>query len=122
MTGDPQPPSLPREAWSEVVRTLDAPLFHMGNTTFTAATLQLLALTLAALFWLAGRLRAWVIAGRFGMRTADAGVRWAVGSIARYVMIVVGLLAILGASASGWTRSRWSREPWAWASGSACSR
>lgn len=60
-------------------------------------TLLLLAFSLVALFWLSGRLRAWIMAGRVGMRGADEGVRYAVGSIVRYVVIVLGLLAILQA-------------------------
>ncbi len=74
---------------------LKAPLFHSEGATFSVTTLLVLLAALLALFWLSGMLRRWILAGRIGMGSADEGVRYAVGSIVRYVVIVLGLLAIL---------------------------
>lgn len=74
---------------------LGTQLFKLGATTFTLGHLILLVLAVGALFWVAGRLRAWITDGALLHTNADAGVRYAIGSIVRYCVIVLGLLVIL---------------------------
>jgi len=83
------------EILNKVDQVLRIPLFKLGGLSLSIMTLLVLAVCLVTLLWGSGRVRAWIIAGRFGMRDADEGVRYAFGSITRYVVIVVGLLAIL---------------------------
>ncbi len=83
------------ETLKRIVGILSTPLAHPEGASFSVMTLLVIAVSLATLFWLSGRLRSWIMAGRIGMRDADEGVRYAIGSIVRYVVIVLGLIAIL---------------------------
>lgn len=80
-----------------VRNVLGLPLFELGSAAFTPGKVLLVALALGALFWLAGRLRTFIVNGPLARRDVDVGVRWAIGSIVRYGVVLVGLLTILGA-------------------------
>jgi len=74
---------------------LDWVLFRLSETQITVGTLVKLLLLGTALFWLAGAVRRW-LAGRLLVRfDVDAGTRHAVASMARYVVLVLGMVLIL---------------------------
>lgn len=71
------------------------PLFSLGGANFTLSSLLQLALALVLLFVVAARLRHWMV-GRVLLRfQMDLGTRQAIGSIVRYVVLIVGVLVIL---------------------------
>lgn len=76
---------------------LALPLFEIGTSTITPRKIALLAAAVGALVWVTGRLRKWVTDGPLASRGVDLGVRFAIGSIVRYLGLLVGLLVILGA-------------------------
>jgi len=73
-------------------RVLDVTLFRLGETAFTVWTLLYLTIFLAVLFYLSGVIRHWLISQVLSRTTLPLGERDAVGSIFRYVVIVIGLL------------------------------
>jgi small-conductance mechanosensitive channel len=73
---------------------LSFPLFHLGSTVFTPGKVLLVGAVVVVLFWATGRLRAFIVNGPLARRDVDVGIRWAIGSIARYVVVLIGLLAI----------------------------
>lgn len=76
---------------------LATPLFELGSTTFTTGKLLLVAAAVIVLYWATGKLRSWIVDGPLARREVDVGVRFAIGSIVRYVGLLAGLLAILSA-------------------------
>ncbi len=76
-------------------QTLQTPLFELGGSQMTAATLLYLAVATLLLFAISSKLRSW-LAGRGLSRTRlDIGARQAVATVTRYVVLVLGLLIIL---------------------------
>ncbi|MCW5968727.1 MAG: mechanosensitive ion channel [Blastocatellales bacterium] len=71
------------------------PIFKIGDTQLTLWTIVYFLLLLVVLFAVAGRLRK-ILVERILIRTnLDAGARAAVGSITRYLVLLVGLLVVL---------------------------
>jgi len=79
-------------------RVLDVTLFRLGETAFTVWTLLYLTIFLAVLFYLSGVIRHWLISQVLSRTTLPLGERDAVGSIFRYVVIVIGLLIAVQAA------------------------
>jgi small-conductance mechanosensitive channel len=77
-----------------LMAVLSFPLFHLGSTAFTPGNILLVGAVVVVLFWATGRLRAFIVNGPLARRDVDVGIRWAIGSIARYVVVLIGLLAI----------------------------
>lgn len=85
--------------WADRIRGfLNYPLFKMGNTEITLWTVLYLLVLVALLFYLSGRMKRWIANRLLAKSKLDAGVRVAVGSIARYGFIVLGVLIILQTS------------------------
>lgn len=81
--------------WLPRIRNaLEVPLVTSGATHITLWSVLYAVVLIAALLWFAKKLQRW-ISGRLLMRsTLDAGARQAVGAIARYLVLFIGLLAI----------------------------
>jgi small-conductance mechanosensitive channel len=80
---------------SRVKSVLDHPLVKLGDTQITLWTLIYFVVLLLLLFYLAGRLRRWLVEKALVKTRLEIGARQAVGSITRYVFLLVGLLVIL---------------------------
>lgn len=80
----------------ERLQALDITLFHWGDADLKVSSLLTLVLLTVFLFWFAGRVRWWV-AQRLLRRVSplDEGSRLAIGSVARYAVLVIGLVMIL---------------------------
>lgn len=79
-------------------RALDVlrfPLFTLGETPFSLWTVVYLVLLLGLLFGISNRIKRLIAEGLLARRGIDRGVRHAVGSLARYAMLTVGLIVIL---------------------------
>ncbi len=73
---------------------LDFPLFQLGKSPFTLSILLYLVISIFLLFYLSGMLKR-VLQNRILLRyNVDIGVRQAISTILRYVIIVVGLIVI----------------------------
>lgn len=74
---------------------LEIPLFQLGEGTITLWTLLYLLLLVAALFFVASRLRWFLEERALARRGVDRGVRQATGAIFQYVVLFVGMLIIV---------------------------
>ncbi len=74
---------------------LDISLFRLGSGEFTLWTLIYIILFTILLIYLAGRLNNWIANRLLSQSRLHLGVRQAVGSLIRYVIIAVGLVIIL---------------------------
>lgn len=82
--------------WVEAVRAAgDFQLFTLGNTPMTLGVLLKLAVLLFLLLYLSGRLRVLIADRLLARARMEVGARQAVGSIVRYVVVVIGLIVIL---------------------------
>ena len=74
---------------------LEVPLFQLGGTPLTLWSVLYVAVLLIVLFIVAGKLRRWIAERALNRTRLDLGARQAVGSIIRYVMLLIGLLIIV---------------------------
>jgi len=74
---------------------LDIPLFSAGKSSITTWTLVWLVILTLLLFSLTRWLKLWVVTRMLARSKIELGVRLAVGTIIRYVIIAVGLIVIL---------------------------
>ena len=84
--------------WQHLLDSLeryDLHLFTLGGTEISVSSaVKLIALTIV-LLWAAGRIRDWTVERALKHTHFDPGTREAVGSIVRYVVLVVGAMLIL---------------------------
>jgi small-conductance mechanosensitive channel len=74
---------------------LDFPILKLGETQITVWTILCFIVLLIGLFYFAGKMRK-ILVGRVLARSRlDLGAQQAIGSITRYVVLLVGLLIIL---------------------------
>ena len=74
---------------------LDFPILKLGETQITVWTIVCFIVLLIGLFYFAGKMRK-VLVGRVLSRSRlDLGAQQAIGSITRYVVLLIGLLIIL---------------------------
>jgi small-conductance mechanosensitive channel len=74
---------------------LSIPLLKVANKEFTLWTLVYMGVTLFLLFYVSGKLRKFVVERLLVGRILDIGIRQAVATIFRYVVLVVGSVIIL---------------------------
>lgn len=80
---------------SQIKSYLGYPLVKLGDTQITLWTLVYFVVLLLLLFYVAGRLRRWLVEKALVKTRLEIGARQAVGSITRYAVLFVGLLVIL---------------------------
>lgn len=82
--------------WFRSIReVLDIPLLKSGETELTLWLMLYLIILVVLLFFLTGKLKNWVVNGLLSRSYIDLGIRQAIGSILRYIFIVIGFLIIL---------------------------
>jgi small-conductance mechanosensitive channel len=82
--------------WLERLRGwLEIPLLQLSGTTITLWTLAYFLVLLVLLFYFAGKLRHWLVERVLVKTSLDLGARQAIGSITRYVALLIGLLVVL---------------------------
>lgn len=84
-----------REWFDPVRRVLDIPILKSGETELTLWLLLYLIILVVLLFFLTGKLKNWVVNRLLVRSQIEIGIRQAIGSILRYIFIVVGFLIIL---------------------------
>ena len=77
---------------------LNYPLFSIGASDFSTWSLLKLLLAIFILFWISKRLRQILVHKVLIRYNTDIGVRQAMGSIARYIFLILGLFIIIHAS------------------------
>src|SRR2546423_2509378 len=95
------------ELFRDRLKDYDVELFTLGGVQLSVSTVLKLALLLALLWWVAERVRRLIVGHALNHTHVDPGTRQAIGSIVRYVVLVVGVVLILqnaglNLSALGW--------------------
>jgi len=79
----------------KIKQFLDFPVTTIGGTELTLWTIVYLFFLLFLLFYITGKIRRWVIYRLLSKSKIDLGVRIAVGTIFRYIILVVGFVIVL---------------------------
>jgi small-conductance mechanosensitive channel len=74
---------------------LDFPILKLGEAQITVWTIICFIVLLVLLFYLAGKMRKLLVGRVLARSRLDLGAQQAIGSITRYVVLLVGLLIIL---------------------------
>ncbi|AKJ30590.1 mechanosensitive ion channel family protein [Caldimonas brevitalea] len=83
------------DTWGARLGALDIRLFSFGGTNFTVLSLMKLALALMLVFVIAAQLRRWMVARLLVRFQMDLGTRQAIGSVVRYLVLIVGIVIVL---------------------------
>ncbi len=81
--------------FQEIIDFLSVPVFSIANSSITLWTLIYLAVLLALLYFLTVKLNKIVVYKVLANSKIELGVRVAVGTIFRYLILTVGFIIIL---------------------------
>lgn len=80
----------------EVIRAVsDFSLFKLGDKSFTPWTLLSIVVLLVLVFVVARKVRRWLVGSLLESHIPDAGARYAMGTIAQYLLVMIGLAIII---------------------------
>ena len=85
----------PRPLFEKIKAILNFPLLPLGEVKITLWTLVYFLVLLLLLFYLTGKIRKLLVERVLVRTKLDVGAQQAIGSISRYVLLMVGLLIIL---------------------------
>jgi len=74
---------------------LNIPITQIGPTELTLWSVLYFIILVFLLFYLTGKIRKWIVYKLFAKSKIDLGVRIAVGTILRYIVLVIGLIVVL---------------------------
>jgi small-conductance mechanosensitive channel len=75
--------------------TINNPIFSIGNFSISIWTLFYLIVLLFLLFFITSTLKKWIVYKVLANSKTELGVRIAIGTIVRYIVVLVGLFIIL---------------------------
>jgi len=79
-----------------LIRTvLDFPLIHFGESQLTFWSIIVFFVFLTLLLMITSKIKKWIVFRALAKSNLDAGARYAIGSIVRYIAIAVGFVIIL---------------------------
>jgi small-conductance mechanosensitive channel len=84
-----------KEFFVQLRAWLEIPLLPIGGTRFTVWMLLYLVVLIVLLVYVTGKLKTWMVNRMLARTRIDIGVRQAVGSIFRYVIVAIGFMIIL---------------------------
>jgi len=84
-----------KEILSAIRELLEYPLFSIGQSTVTFSLILYLIISIGLLFYLSGKLKS-LLQNRILIRyNVDIGIRQAISTILRYIIVVIGLVIII---------------------------
>lgn len=84
-----------KEIWIDLQEYLNIPVFDLGETSITVWKILYFTVLLVILIYLSGKLKKWLIFGLLSRSHLDIGVRTAVGTITRYLVITFGFVILM---------------------------
>ena len=81
--------------WSDIKAFFDVHLFTAGSTSITLWSLISFLILTWLLFYLTNKLKNWIVYKILSNSKIELGVRLAVGTIIRYLVLVLGLIIVL---------------------------
>ena len=84
-----------KDIFNQVIEVLNNPLITAGGTTITAWRIIYFLLLLFLLFYISKKIKHWLVNKVLIKGGMDIGTRTAVGTMVRYIIILIGLMIIL---------------------------
>lgn len=84
-----------KELINNVKEFLNVPITQVGSTELTLWSVFYFLILVFLLFYLTGKIKKWVVYKLLANSKIDLGVRIAVGTILRYVVLVIGFIIVL---------------------------
>jgi small-conductance mechanosensitive channel len=84
-----------KEFINNIKEFLDIPVTQIGTTELTLWSIVYFLLLIFLLFYLTAKIRKWVVYKLLANSKIDLGVRVAVGTILRYIVLVIGFIVVL---------------------------
>jgi small-conductance mechanosensitive channel len=81
--------------WLDRMKAWDFELFTFGGVTLTLSAAVKIVVLIALLWWFAGHMRRLVIDHALNRTHVDPGTRQAIGSMVRYLVLVIGVVLVL---------------------------
>jgi len=81
--------------WDWILSAVSRPLLEIGQSQITLGTILYVVVAMVLLFVVSGWLRRWMVDYLLKARGMEVGVRQAIGSLIRYVVLFVGLMVIV---------------------------
>ena len=81
--------------WNDIKAFFDVHIFTLGNTSITLWSLISFLFLTWLLFYLTSKLKNWIVYKILSNSKIELGVRLAVGTIIRYLVLVLGLIIVL---------------------------
>ncbi len=84
-----------KELINNIKDFLNLPITQVGTTELTLWSVLYFLILIFLLFYLTAKVRKWVVYKLFAKSKIDLGVRVAVGTILRYIVLVIGFIIVL---------------------------
>jgi small-conductance mechanosensitive channel len=84
-----------KEIFQQVREFLNIPVLSVGNTQVTLWTIFYVVILIFILLYVTAKIRKWVVYRLLAKSKIDLGVRVAVGTIFRYLVLIIGFIIIL---------------------------
>ncbi len=84
-----------KEILHDILSSLNVPLFTLGGTTITVWEIVYLIVAVILLIFISSRLKKWLVNSLLSKTPLDVGARIAVGTITKYLFILIGLVVIV---------------------------
>ncbi len=84
-----------KNIFTQIKNLLDLPIAEVGKTHLTLWTLIYLTILIFVLFFVTAKLKKWIVYKLLEKSKIELGVRIAVGTIIRYLILVLGLVIIM---------------------------
>ena len=84
-----------KELIKNIKEFLNIPITQIGSTQLTIWTIVYFIILVFLLFYLTAKIRKWIVYGLLAKSRIDLGVRIAVGTILRYIVLVIGFIIVL---------------------------
>jgi len=84
-----------KNIFTQIKNFLDLPIAEVGKTHLTLWTLIYLTILIFVLFFVTAKLKKWIVYKLLENSKIELGVRIAVGTIIRYLILVLGLVVIM---------------------------
>lgn len=81
--------------FSSMKQTLDIPIFRLGEFEVSLWTVVYMTVSIVLLVYLSGKLKNWLTNTVLRRSTLEVSVRQSVGTIIRYIVVVIGFLVIV---------------------------
>jgi len=84
--------------WERYIRAFAEPILKIGSSEYSLYCILMFLFSVMLLFWISGLLKSLLVRRLLTKYSLEIGVRQSVGTIVRYVFVIIGMLILVQAS------------------------